>query len=294
MFRAQNGQKLFSTVLAIALYSIAVTGLPGTAALADGAPETVKIPEGDFIFGSDRAEREAAYRLDEAAYGHSATRKQRWYENEYKRQTRSTGRFFITRTPITNAQYALFAVETGHPVPDVDRDTWKAYGLIHPWPRTRKFAWTTGEPPPGREAHPVVMVSYHSAQKYAAWLSGKTGAKWRLPTEEEWEKAARGTDGRWFPWGNKYDANLLNSHDSGPFDTVPVGRYSAGRSPFGLLDAAGQVFEWVSASAGKGRHQVKGGSWDDKGCGVCRPAGRHGRPDDIKHILVGFRLVKVP
>ena len=177
-------------------------------------------------------------------------------------------------------------------MPDVDRKTWKGYRLIHPWSRSRRHAWVTGKIPEGRENHPVVMVSYHDARKYAAWLSRKTGAIWRLPSEEEWEKAARGADGRWFPWGNEFDPKKVNSHDAGPFDTVPVGQYPKGRSPYGLIDPAGQVFEWVEAPAGKGRHQVKGGSWDDQGCGVCRPAGRHGRPDNIKHILVGFRLVK--
>jgi formylglycine-generating enzyme required for sulfatase activity len=75
---------------------------------------------------------------------------------------------------------------------------------------------------------------------------------------------------------------------------VPVGRIRAGASPYGLLDGAGQVFEWTATPAGPGRHIVKGGSWDDKGCGVCRPAARHGRPDNIKHILIGFRLVREP
>jgi formylglycine-generating enzyme required for sulfatase activity len=84
----------------------------------------------------------------------------------------------------------------------------------------------------------------------------------------------------------------LNSHDRGGFDTVPVGRYPRGASAFGLLDAAGQVFEWTATAHGRGHYTVKGGSWDDKGCGVCRPAARHGRPQNIRHILIGFRLVR--
>jgi len=173
----------------------------------------------------------------------------------------------------------------------VGRKTWKSYRLIHPYPRTRRHAWTGGKPPVGRLNHPVVMVAFGDAQAFAAWLSKETGRTWRLPTEAEWEKAARGTDGRYFPWGNRYDPSLLNSHDLGPFDTLPVGRFPNGASPFGMLDAAGQVFEWTATPAGKGRHRVKGGSWDDKGYGVCRPAAEHGRPDYLKHILVGFRLV---
>ena len=86
----------------------------------------------------------------------------------------------------------------------------------------------------------------------------------------------------------------MNSHDKGPFDTVPVDAFPNGASPFGMFDAAGQVFEWTATdAAGKGRYIVKGGSWDDSGCGICRPAARHSRPEDLKHILVGFRLVRV-
>ena len=70
-----------------------------------------------------------------------------------------------------------------------------------------------------------------------------------------------------------------------------MGSFPAGASPYGLLDAAGQVFEWTASPGNPGRFLVKGGSWDDSGCGICRPAARHGRPADIKHILVGFRLV---
>jgi len=254
-------------------------------------PVTVPIPAGEFLRGSDRAERDAAYALDEAAYGHSVTREQRWYESEPARHEETTAAFEITKTPITNRQYAAFVEATGHRAPNVDKDTWRGYRLVHPFARTRRFAWQGGKPPAGRLDHPVVLVSHADAVDYAAWLSRETGRTWRLPTEAEWEKAARGVDGRRFPWGDAWDAARLNSHDAGPFDTMPVGSFADGASPFGLLDAAGQVFEWTATAAGDGRYTVKGGSWDDKGCGVCRPAARHSRPQGIKHILIGFRLV---
>ncbi len=254
-------------------------------------PETITIPAGEFITGSDAEEREAAYRLDEKAYGHSVTRKNRWYDFEDKRRKLSLPTFRISKNLITNRQYQAFIKATGHKVPNVKPRVWKGYKLIHPFKRTRRHAWTRGTYPKGRGDHPVVMVSYDDVQAYANWLSEETAAVWRLPTEKEWEKAARGTDGRYFPWGNTYDATRLNSHDKGPFDTVDAGKFPEGASPFGLLDAAGQVFEWTSTPSGKGRFRVKGGSWDDSGCGVCRPAARHGRPRAIKHILVGFRLV---
>ena len=258
------------------------------------APDVVAVPAGPFLSGSDRAEREAAYRLDEAAYGHSVTRERKWYENERKRATRETGAFEISRTPVTIGHYAAFIRATGHRAPDVDKATWDSYGLIHPYERTRRHAWITGAPPKGRENHPVVLVTHADASAYAAWLTQQTGRRWRLPTEREWEKAVRGTAGRLFPWGDDWDPARLNSHDQGPFDTTPVGSYPNGAGAFGLLDGAGAVFEWTGTAAGgggAGRYVVKGGSWDDSGCGVCRPAARHTRPAKLKHILISFRLV---
>ena len=255
-------------------------------------PELVEVTAVEYISGSDRSEREVAYGLDEQAYGHQRTREQGWYENERERGIRRTGAFSITRTPITNRQYAAFIAATGHRAPDVDPATWEGYGLIHPYPRTRRHAWIDALPPRGRLDHPVVLVSYADAEAYAAWLSRRTGQRWRLPTQDEWEKAVRGTDGRHFPWGNDFEPQRLNSHDAGPFDTVPVHDHPAGASPIGLLDGAGQVFEWIEKPADARRAWVKGGSWDDSGCGVCRPAARHTRPAGIKHILIGFRLVR--
>ena len=256
-------------------------------------PELISIPAGPFIAGSDRDEREAAYLLDEAAYGHSRTREWKWYENEAPRHEETLGAFEITRTLVTNAQYAAFVAATGHPAPDVDTETWRGYGLIHPFERTRRHAWRSGQPPKDRATHPVVLVSHADARAYAVWLSRQTGRTWRLPSELEWEKAARGDRGARFPWGDDWRPDHLNSHDQGPFDTLPVGRFPAGASPLGLLDPAGQVFEWTVTPAGGqgGRFIVKGGSWDDSGCGICRPAARHARPAELKHILIGFRLV---
>lgn len=243
--------------------------------------------------GSTREEKEVAYQLDEKAYGHSTTRKRGWYEKEPVREV-DLPAFEIMRTPVTNGSYAKFLACTGHSPPSVSRKEWEGYGLIHPFERAQPYIWNSTMAPDGRETHPVVMVGYADANAYAEWLGRMTGFDWHLPTEEEWEKAARGTDGRYFPWGNRFDPSLLNSHDAGPFGTTPVGSYPDGASPYGMLDAAGNVFEWTATPAGTDRHIVKGGSWDDKGCGVCRPAAHHSRPDDIKHIIVGFRLVRSP
>jgi len=279
--------RCLATHLCLALLLMASGGMAADVVL----PKTVEVSAGTFIAGSDRAEREAAYRLDEAAYGHSVTREQGWYEGEGDRREVFLPAFAIMTTPVTNRLYAAFIAATGHPVPDVDRATWQGYGLVHPFTRTRRHAWQDGRPPAGREDHPVVLVSHDDARAFAAWLSAETGRRWRLPSAAEWEKATRGPDGRRFPWGDTWDPARLNSHDAGPFDTLPVGRFPRGASLYGVLDAAGQVFEWTATAAGPGRYLVKGGSWDDRGCGVCRPAAGHGRPRDLKHILIGFRLI---
>ncbi len=299
MIGAVNGRTRILGLLMLGIAcSIWLLEVPAAAAEAEVSvaasatePELVTIPAGPFITGSDAAEREAAYRLDEAAYGSAITRQQRWYSGEPPRSSIATGSYRITRTPITNRQYAAFVAATGHRVPDVSAATWKSYGLNHPYARTRRFAWQGASAPAGREDHPVVLVSRSDALAYAAWLTRRSECRWRLPTEPEWEKAARGVDGRHFPWGDDFMPTRLNSADLGPFDTTPVGAYPEGASPFGLLDAAGQVYEWTATEAGPGRAIVKGGSWDDRGCGVCRPAARHGRPMELRHIIIGFRLV---
>jgi len=255
-------------------------------------PVTVLIAAGPFSMGSSLEERNAAHTLDETAYGHDVTRKGRWYASESAPHTVTTKSFQITRTPITNADYAQFIVETSHPPPTVDAKTWAGYGLNHPFKTVQRHTWINGAPPPGRELHPVVLVAHADGVAYAQWLSAKTKQTWHLPSEIQWEKAMRGPDGRRFPWGNTFDPTALNSHDNGPFDTLPVGRFVKGASPYGVLDGAGQVFEWTADSPQKDRFIVKGGSWDDQGCGVCRPAARHTRPANLKHILIGFRLVR--
>ena len=257
-----------------------------------GSHETIVILPGPFITGSARAEREAAYLLDENAYGHSITRRNRWYESEGSRRSVDLPFYRIMTNLVTNQQYARFLSDTNRIAPDVSAQTWSGYRLVHPYERTRRHAWLEGKFPAGRAQHPVVLVSHADAEAYAAWLSRKTGLKWRLPSQNEWEKAARGVEGRWFPWGDDFDGKYLNSHDAGPFDTTPVGSFPDGASPSGMLDAAGQVFEWTATLAGDGYWIVKGGSWDDRGCGVCRPAARHARPQALKHILIGFRLVR--
>ena len=248
-----------------------------------GQSQMVSVPPGEFWMGSTAEEREYGYRLDETLHGSTVARRQQWFEVETRRRLDVPG-YRIDRDLVTNADYARFVAATGHRVPFVDETTWRGYRLVHGYPTVLKFLWHSQHPPAGRETHPVVLVSHADAAAYCSWRGA------RLPSEAEWEKAARGTDGRYFPWGDVFDAQLLNSEDAGPFDTVPVGGYPDGQSPYGVLDMAGQVFEWTDTLFREEppRYLVKGGSWDDFP-GVTRAAARHGRPPQLKHILVGFR-----
>ncbi|MBM3138577.1 MAG: formylglycine-generating enzyme family protein, partial [Chloroflexi bacterium] len=143
--------------------------------------------------------------------------------------------FFIDLYPVTNKEFKVFVDATAHPDP------------AH-W---RNRTW-----PDGKENHPVVEVNWKSAAAYAEW-AGK-----RLPTNEEWEKAARGTDGRLWPWGNKWDINNANAFSG---DTTPVGQYSPrGDSPFGAADMAGNVWEWIGGISEHAlRAPLRGGDWLD-------------------------------
>jgi formylglycine-generating enzyme required for sulfatase activity len=97
----------------------------------------------------------------------------------------------------------------------------------------------------------VVNVSWHDAVAYCRWLAEVTGRPYCLPSEAEWEKSARGSDGRIYPWGNRWEAKQCNSEEGGKGDITPVGIYPQGASPYGLLDMAGNVLEWTRSLWGE-------------------------------------------
>lgn len=167
--------------------------------------------------------------------------------------------------------------------------------------------------------HPVVCVSWYEAEAYANWLSAETGLEFGLPTEAQWEKAARGVDGRLYPWGNQWDGqrtnycdtNCTQDWDDGTVNdgyawTAPVGSYPLGGSPYGVLDMAGNVWEWTadwySVDAYGGlvtqnptgpstgdRRVFRGGSWFNAPNDL-RPAGRDRNDPLSRYFGVGVRL----
>jgi formylglycine-generating enzyme required for sulfatase activity len=168
-------------------------------------PETILIPAGPFLMGSPPEENIP----DEETPQHKLT----------------LPAYRIGKTPVTNAEYAEF----------IKRD------LQQPVPK--KAGWFLREPPADKLDHPVVGVSWYDARAYCRWLSQETGRTYRLPTEAEWEKAARGKKGLLYPWGNDWDADNANQ---GGHDTTHVRAHALGISPYRCYDMVGNVQQWTS------------------------------------------------
>lgn len=180
----------------------------------ENAEDTVYIPAGEFIMGTDSEEVQqltTEYNIHPSFFA-SETPQRRVYVKA----------FHIDRYPVTNAQYQEFINATGHRPPS---------------------HWNGTEFPSGQDDYPVTHVNWNAANAYAQW-TGK-----RLPTEEEWEKAARGIDGRRYPWGNEWDEEACWIDDLTSPQTPspqPVGCCLKGASPYGVMEMAGNVAEWCS------------------------------------------------
>jgi formylglycine-generating enzyme required for sulfatase activity len=245
--------------------------------------EGVVIPAGEAVLGSDAAEKAFGYSI-----GGAAARRWGWFENEPWRRVRLPA-YWMDLTLVTQAAYGRFVRATGHRRPFISREAYQEQGfLVHPYYEVAPFLWFSDEPPAFRADHPVSLVNVADAEAYCAWRGGQEARVCRLPTEDEWEQAARGPDRRFFPWGNEWAPERLNTGARGPYTTTPVKGYPRGRSPYGLYDMAGNLFQWTAGPAGRGRNILKGCSWDDEG-GICRAAARHDRPAGSRHILIGFR-----
>lgn len=171
--------------------------------------------------------------------------------------------FVIARFPTTNQQYAEFVRDCGH--------------------RTPK--WPSSGYPEELADHPVVNVSYEDAQAFADWLGA------RLPTEAEWEKAARGTDGRLYPWGNEFEPSRCNTSEAGSDGTRPVTAHPQGASPYGVVDLSGNVWEWTSTlfEPDQEWRVLKGGAWDYKGFKDARCSARVYFSPGFRNNAIGFR-----
>lgn len=215
--------------------------------------------------------------------------------------------FRIAPTEVTNGQFAAFVRATGY-VTDPEKSA-HGYVWTDRWRLKPGATWRHPHGPDssiaGKADHPVVQVSWRDARAFCAWRGQ------RLPSEAEWEFAARGTDGRRFAWGApppvqhgpaagrraNYGSDDCCAPDEGDGyrKTAPVGTYPAGRSPFGLSDMAGNVWEWTTTRfpGQPDWYVIKGGGWGNNPY-CLRATYRHGNPEDIGLDMVGFRCAAGP
>jgi formylglycine-generating enzyme required for sulfatase activity len=246
-------------------------------------PEMVPVPAGPFLMGTSDKQVQAMLERFEWA---QELQEKGWFEDEQPQHEVTLPAFEIGRYPVTNAEYAAFVEASGHDAP---------------------YHWRDGRLPEELADHPVVNVTWHEAQAYVAWLCERTEQPYRLPTEAEWEKAARSDDGRLWPWGDDWDPARANA---GSRDTTPVGQYSpAGDSPYGCADMAGNVYEWCSSEyrdypyhtddgrenpEGGGPRVLRGGYYEVYP-GTVRCACRNNtHPDTNWNYILGFRVARGP
>jgi len=257
----------------------------------DLLPELVLVPSGDFVMGSDDADDERpAHRVHLDA-------------------------FMIAVQPVTNGEYERFVRETGHRAPAIyelpivvtaggaERERqFRAYG--------QPYVWLDSDAPKDRLDHPVTLVRWEDAIAYCAWLSGATGRIARLPTEAEWEKAARGgLEGKRYPWGDSLSRDLANFLADPSLKTGHGTTRCRSYSPngYGLFDMAGNVWEWVydwhnaAYYATSPLHSplgpregtlrvVRGGSWLASDTRMLSCSHRHKVPPDTYSYGIGFRI----
>lgn len=258
----------------------------------DAAPELVLIPGGEYLMGSDDAE-----------------------EDERPVHRVHVDDFLLAVQPVTQGDYARFVHATGHRVPAVyevpvvvkagGNDREQAFRQT-----ALPYVWDEGVPPRDRTDHPVTLVRYEDAVTYCAWLSKYTGRPFRLPTEAEWEKAARGgSESKRYPWGERLDRGVANflvdPALKGTHGTTRCRSFPA--NAFGLFDMAGNVWEWVSdwydagyygtspsrnpAGPSGGRLRVvRGGSWLVADVRMLSCSHRHKVPPDTYSYAIGFRV----
>ena len=252
-------------------------------------PQVARIAAGEFVMGAEDGE-----------------------EDERPLHRAYVDDFAMGIYPITNAEYAQFVHEAGHPSPGIRALPMIASGALETDFRSLAAAyfWTNGTPPAGRERHPVTLVSFEDATAYCAWLAGKIELPVRLPTEAEWERAARGgIESKRYPWGDTLDAGrahfLPHAGAKAQCGTAQVGSYPA--NAFDIYDMAGNVWEWVSDWYSPSYYEraqyinplgpesgtmriVRGGAWVNADGGYLRCAYRHKVPPDSYAYSIGFRI----
>ena len=203
-----------------------------------------------------------------------------WFLKECPSHQKYLPDYYIARFPLTN-------------------EVWREYVRLAAVAQPATWGQSTPEPD-----HPVFGITYEEVEAFGEWVSETTGRVCRPPTEAQWEKAARGTDGREWPWGDEFDPEMCNTRGGRYGGTTPVDRFLGGASPFGAVDMAGNVEEWTSDFyepypggetirddfGGPGEYRVTRGGWWSGGADLARCARRHGFGGDS---LIGGRLALV-
>ena len=247
------------------------------------SPDTLEIPAGAFLMGSKPGNKLAS-------------------EDEFPQRSVELPAYRIGRYPVTMGQYQRFVEDGGYS--KKRRACWSDEG----WEWRELVKVTSPEYWDDKRFnvlnHPVVGVSWYEAEAYCAWLRETSDRPFRLPSEAEWEKAARGTDGKEWPWGDEFSAEKANTMEGRIGGTSAVGCYPGGASPYGCLDMAGNVWQWTadwfgpypgstfkSEAFGEKYRVVRGGSWNDDQF-IARCAIRLRNIPDFRLIYVGFRVAE--
>ncbi len=282
----------------IALFLLAGSLLAADKTINDGYGDLVYVPAGAFKMGDNFGDGESRERPVHAV---------------------TLDAFYIGKFEVTNADWRKFRDDPAYE----DTKLWPHGRVV---PKDQSPYWTQannhGGATPGSDNYPVLGINWDAATAYCNWLSAKTGKQYRLPTEAEWEKAARGTDQRRFPWGNSIDATYASFTKSSNFETAQiVGYYDgskrgdfqthSGASPYGAMDMAGNVMEWCQDWYGRGYYAEsakKNPQGPEKGAyRVLRGGGFFFEPQDARSYarsggwpslqawrMVGFRLARQP
>ena len=231
--------------------------------------EMVLIPAGTFIMGKADSRLDAApHRVEVSA-------------------------FYMDIYEVTNAEYKKFIDATGHPAPFLDPVK---------YPLAEKYNWHNNLFPAGSDSLPVVLVSWHDAQAYARWCGKK------LPTEAQWEMAARSLSDLEYPWGDQWDSTRVNTRQNGRLAAAAVGAFSTGATSQGIHDMIGNVWEWCADWYGKDYYTgstlkdpqgpaagatrvVRGGSWDTFKPERLKAYSRESFPPSSRRHDLGFRCV---
>ncbi len=263
--------------LSIGLVLVVLAGCDQSSVSSVPLEDMVLIPAGEFIMGTDSEGANADQKPAHTIY---------------------LDAFYIDKHEVTNAQFEAFIVDGGYQ----NQKLWTAEGWHFIQENQIKTPLQHGENSVSTEPdHPVIGVSWYEASAYAAW-AGK-----RLPTEAEWEKAARGTDGRIYPWGNEMDFSKL-SYFPHVIKVQTVGSFANGASPYGVLDMAGSVWEWCGdwydegyylqslqrnpTGPDNGEYRVlRGGGWDSIRLQL-RTSYRYSDKEDRRTYNIGFRCVQ--